>query len=36
MDFYKAFDIRKWSLDAKLDLLFPAIAVAAVYFLTII
>lgn len=33
---FQAFDLRKWSLDAKLDLLFPAIAVAAVYFLTII
>lgn len=28
---FQAFDIRKWSLDAKLDLLFPAVAVALVY-----
>lgn len=28
---FKAFDIRKWSLDAKLDLLFPTVAVAIVY-----
>ena len=33
---FKAFDIRKWSLDAKLDLLFPAIAVTVVYLLTFI
>ena len=30
---FEAFDIRKWSLDAKLDLLFPAIAVLAVLYL---
>ena len=28
---FEAFDVRKWSLDAKLDLLFPAVAVAVVY-----
>lgn len=33
---FEAFDIRKWSLDAKLDLLFPAVAVAIVYLLTLI
>ena len=27
---FKAFDIRKWSLDAKLDLLFPVVAVLIV------
>ena len=24
---FQAFDVRKWSLDAKLDLLFPTVAV---------
>ena len=33
---FEAFDIRKWSLDAKLDLLFPLIAVTVVYLLTFI
>ena len=33
---FEAFDIRKWSLDAKLDLLFPAAAVAIVFLLTLI
>lgn len=28
---FQAFDIRKWSLDAKLDLIFPAVAVTVVY-----
>lgn len=28
---FEAFDIRKWELDAKLDLLFPAAAVSIVY-----
>ena len=27
---WPAFDMRKWSLDAKLDLLFPVVAVVAV------
>ena len=28
---FQAFDVRKWSLDAQLDLLFPAVAVLIVY-----
>ena len=28
---FQAFDVRKWSLDAKLDLLFPAVACVAVW-----
>lgn len=28
---FKAFDVRKWELDAKLDLLFPAVAIAIVF-----
>jgi hypothetical protein len=28
---FQAFDVRKWSLDAKLDLAFPFIAVTIVY-----
>jgi hypothetical protein len=27
---FAAFDVRKWSTDAKLDLLFPVVAVVAV------
>lgn len=30
---FEALDIRKWSLDAKLDLLFPVVAVTTVYFI---
>ena len=32
---FQAFDLRKWSLDAKLDLLFPLLAVLAVLFLAL-
>ena len=33
---FEAFDVRKWSLDAKLDLLFPFVTVTVVYLLTFI
>lgn len=31
---FTAFDVRKWSLDAKLDLLFPTVTVLVVLLLT--
>lgn len=31
---FQAFDVRKWSLDSKLDLLFPTVTVLTVLLLT--
>lgn len=31
---FQAFDVRKWSRDAQLDLLFPVIVCAIIYFIS--
>lgn len=30
---FRAFDVRRWSIDARLDLLFPTLAVGFLYWL---